>query len=209
MRPDPDPPAAALLRRDLARAGAGLLAAVVAPAAARGGTSATGRGPHPARKRHRLRQWSFNIMDRLTIPDSGSADKYPSVLTVALPSPVAVKKVVVRFFDFAHTHPNDLTVTLWGPGGQDLVPMSRVGGSTAATDLSFTLSDAGTPLTNATVLQEGRAYRPAGGPSNLGKSPLATTFTGAPAAGDWFLYVHDDLPGDSGTLGGWGITFWA
>jgi hypothetical protein len=67
--------------------------------------------------------------DAIAIPDSGTSTPYPSTISVSGLSPVG-GLCSVELKGISHTFPGDIDVLLVGPGGQNAVIMSDVGGST-------------------------------------------------------------------------------
>jgi hypothetical protein len=145
-----------------------------------------------------------------------AASPFPSNITV--PSlPGIVSNVSVTLNNFAHTWPQDVDILLVGPGGQKLLLMSDVGGSTPVVGATLTFDSSALPLTSA-ALASG-TYRP----TNLSDGEGGDTFSSpAPAspyssglgifnqispAGTWSLYVMDDTAVDSGSIAGWSLTF--
>ena len=49
--------------------------------------------------------------------------------------------VWVKIYGLTHTFPDDIDLLLVGPGGQNAIIMSDVGGSTAVSNVSFTIAD--------------------------------------------------------------------
>ncbi|MBK8467480.1 MAG: choice-of-anchor J domain-containing protein [Chloracidobacterium sp.] len=159
---------------------------------------------------------TFNFANTapVVIPDNGASPTYPSDITVSGLTG-NVYKVAVKLNGFDHTFPSDVDMLLVGPGGQNAVIMSDVGGSSAVTGISFTLdSDSAVAIPAPPV--NGSTYRPtntgvvvdelpAPAPANAGGSSLAP-FVGTSPNGTWSLYVYDDAIGDFGSIaGGWEI----
>ena len=111
--------------------------------------------------------------------------------------------VSVRLIGLTHTFPDDIDILLVGPGGQNAIIMSDVGGSTAVTGVTLTLDDfAATSLPDAGPLVtgtfkpsnyvgSGTEAWPAPAPVPSGGSALSV-FTGTAPNGTWSLYVVDD-----------------
>src|SRR6185503_401523 len=103
---------------------------------------------------------------------------------------------------------------LVGPGGQNAIIMSDVGGATAVSGLTLTLDDAAAsslpnagPLVSGTFkptdVNDGVEIFPAPAPAPSGGSALSV-FNGTNPNGVWMLYVKDDTGGDGGSIaGGW------
>jgi hypothetical protein len=158
---------------------------------------------------------SFCNAAAVTIPAQGIAVPYPTTINVAgLGTSASV--AAVRLLGVTHTYPDDIDTLLVGPGGQNAIVMSDVGGSIGVTNISLTLSDsASAPIPDngplATALYKptnvnpgtgGEAW-PAPAPAPSGGSALSV-FSGTNPNGVWSLYVVDDEQNDSGSLGsGW------
>ncbi|HJQ98874.1 MAG TPA: hypothetical protein VJ826_11215, partial [Candidatus Polarisedimenticolaceae bacterium] len=151
-----------------------------------------------------------------TIADSATpptlAVPYPSVINVSgFTTPAALEQVDLTL---SHTFPDDVDMLLVGPGGQNAIILSDVGGGVDAVNLPLKLSDAaatslpdGGPLvtgmfrpTNIVVAPADAWPAPAPVPS--GGSALSA-FTGTNPNGSWRLYIVDDDATDAGSLGAW------
>jgi hypothetical protein len=109
----------------------------------------------------------------------------------------------------------DLDVLLVGPGGQNVMLLSDVGGQDAVSGRNLTFAD-GQPAVSTTSLPSG-SYSPtddddvadtpfpAPAPAPTGATTMAT-FNANSANGTWSLYVNDDATGDSGSIGAWCLT---
>ena len=149
----------------------------------------------------------------ITINSGGAASPYPSPLTISGHTGVIISSVTVTLNNLSHTFPDDVDILLVGPGGQDAILMSDVGGSTPASGITLTLDDAaGSNIPDAGPLVSGTfkptnsgvgdAF-PAPAPAPSGGSALSV-FNGTNPNGIWKLYISDDSGGDSGSLaGGW------
>jgi len=167
---------------------------------------------------------TFSNAAAITIPagapgvTQGAATPYPSNITVA-GTTGTITKVVVKLNNITSTFPADFDLLLVGPGGQNAIIMSDVGGGGDVTGITITLDDAaaanmtGGTLTTGTfkptnlvgVAPEPDTW-PAPAPAATGGSALSV-FNGANANGTWNLYVFDDAAGDVGSFaGGWELT---
>ena len=156
--------------------------------------------------------FAFSNTTTINIPDSGAASPYPSNIFVA--STGIITKVTVKLNNLSHSFPSDIDVLLVGPGGQNAIIMSDVGGGEGVTGVTLTLDDAapnslpGTLLTTGTFkptnMGSGDTW-PAPAPAPSGGSPLSV-FSGTISTGTWSLYVVDDAGGDLGSIGGWELT---
>jgi subtilisin-like proprotein convertase family protein len=149
----------------------------------------------------------------LTTQD-GTADPYPSTLTVANALPV-VTDVNVTLSGFSHTYTDDVDILLVGPGGQQATLLSDGGGGDEVTDLTFTFDDEAAtaqadedPYASGTFkpanYEDDDSY-PAPAPTATQASSLAV-FDGTNPNGSWRLFVVDDAGGDIGSLSGWSLS---
>jgi subtilisin-like proprotein convertase family protein len=154
---------------------------------------------------------TYDATGAITIPSSGTATPYPSIINVAESG--TLTKVSVTLKQISHTFPDDMDVLLVGPQGQNVMLMSDVGGGTDISNVTLTLdSTAPSSLPDSTVLTSG-IYRP----TNIGATdtmpapapaaPYGTSldaFAGTNPQGEWRLFVVDAFTGDSGSIaGGW------
>lgn len=158
---------------------------------------------------------TFTSLEPITIPSSGKASAYPSVIEVSGMSGT-ISRVTVTLNSVSHTYPDDLDVLLVGPLGQAVVLMSDCGGSPdlAGTNINFDDSASG-PLPDASLIASG-TYLPSNYPpadSFPSPAPLQpyggamSAFAGGDPNGAWSLYVLDDATGSSGSIaGGWSLS---
>src|SRR5436190_3855261 len=154
----------------------GLLLFSVAVLLAGGATAVRGQAPCG----------TFTNTAPIAIPAAGTttgvADPYPSNIVVAGFSGT-VTKVTVKLNGLAHTFPDDIDILLVGPGGQNAIIMSDVGGATDITGVTLTLDDLaastlpdGSPLVTGTFkptdFETGDIFPPPA-PSPLGGSVLS------------------------------------
>jgi uncharacterized repeat protein (TIGR01451 family) len=156
---------------------------------------------------------SFTNPVSITIPDNGSGAPYPSVITVAgVTDPVVTTTVTLT--NITHTFPDDIDVLLVGPGGQNVLLMSDVGGGSNISGVTLTFADTGEPLPDNGPLTSG-TFAPTNidtnetfaGPAPAGPYGEAlSVFAGVEPNGTWRLYVTDDAGGDLGNIsGGWSL----
>ncbi|MEO8042121.1 MAG: VCBS repeat-containing protein [Acidobacteriota bacterium] len=156
---------------------------------------------------------SITVNDAAAI---GMGNPYPAPIAVSGLTGT-VTNVTISLNTLNHTFPDDWDVLLVAPGGENLIVMSDVGGSTDITNTSFTLDDAAaTSLPDATVLQNGTFKPtnigagdtfPAPAPAPSANTTFAASFNGANSTGIWNLFLVDDLGADMGVIGnGWSIT---
>ena len=144
---------------------------------------------------------------------AAAATPYPSPLTISGHTSAVISSVTVTLNNFSHAFPDDVDILLVGPGGQNAILMSDVGGTSPATGITLTLDDAAAtnipdagPLASGTFKPTnsglGDAF-PAPAPVPSGGSALSV-FNGTIPNGVWRLYVTDDSGGDGGSIsGGW------
>jgi probable HAF family extracellular repeat protein len=160
---------------------------------------------------------NFANATSISIPAAGSqgmGGPYPSNIVVAgLAGNVA--RVTVKLNNFNHAFPDDVDILLVGPGGQNAIILSDVGGAPDAVSVILTLDDAALDnLPDASVLTSG-TFKPtnftgtgtetfsAPAPAPSGGSALSV-FNSTNPNGTWSLYVMDDQSTDAGGLaGGW------
>ena len=123
---------------------------------------------------------------------------------------------------FSHTQPADVDLLLVSPIGQKFIPMSDVGGTVDAVNLTMTFADgaAAVPstLTSGTFRPTNSGaidFFPAPAPPSPYQSPspggfatFTSVFGGLSPNGTWRLYVVDDTGTDTGTIArGWSLSF--
>ncbi len=172
---------------------------------------------------------TFTNSAAITIPSgapattNGPSTPYPS--TIAVSGLSGNKILKVKLNQLSHTAPSNIDILLVGPGGQKMEIVSDQGGTTAASNINLTLSDAslsGIPATMVTGEFKPSAdsgqdvfQAPAPGPTYLlpapgGSATLASAFgtDGAAMNGNWNLFIMDDAATNVGSLdGGWSLIF--
>jgi subtilisin-like proprotein convertase family protein len=153
---------------------------------------------------------TFSNPVTINIPDVGAATPYPSNIAVAMAG--TITKVTVKLNNLSHSFPSDIDVLLVGPGGQNAIIMSDVGGGADITGVTLTLDDAAANSMPASTLttgtykptnNNGSDFFPAPAPLPSGGSPLSV-FNGTSPNGTWSLYVVDGAGDDQGSFaGGW------
>lgn len=146
--------------------------------------------------------------------ESGPAGIYP--WSISVPDIGAVTDVNVTLTDFAHSTYADTDVMLVGPNGAQVMLTSDLGGPrvTNAPGVTLTFDDEATDTVPVTERPVG-SYRPSNnggydsfpGIDAVDAGTSLSVFDGTSAQGDWKLYVVDDDFGDTGSLGGWALTF--
>lgn len=147
----------------------------------------------------------------------GIANPYPSSVTVAGMTGT-VTNVTLTINNFNHTFPDDVDMLLVGPGLQNLIVVSDVGGSDDAYNRTFTIDDAATPtMPDGVGFMTGTSFKPtnigagdaflAPAPAPSANTTMAAAFNGIDPNGVWNLYIQDDLGVDVGAVGnGWSLT---
>jgi subtilisin-like proprotein convertase family protein len=172
----------------------------------------------------------FNNSNPITINDLSTASPYPSTITVSgltgtIPSTAGSVKVTLT--GFTHSFPDDVGIVLVGPTGAALLLQDGAGDEPDMTNVTYSLSDAGTsPLPDLTAWPAG-IYKPttyvtgdsfpapgpgttygSPGPFGGGTATFSSVFGGTNPNGVWKLFVGDFVSGDSGQIsGGWSIEF--
>ena len=150
----------------------------------------------------------------ITVIDGSPASPYPSTITVSGLTG-AVVKVTVSLRSLTHSFPDDLDVLLVGPGGDNVLLMSDVGGHADMTAVTLVFDDqAGLSLPDEDQLSPG-SYRPTNyGNGDVLPAPAPvggygtnlSVFNGSNPNGLWRLFVYDDEAGDAGSIeGGWSL----
>ncbi|MBH0167021.1 proprotein convertase P-domain-containing protein [Fictibacillus sp. 7GRE50] len=151
----------------------------------------------------------------ITIPDSGAATPYPSIINVSgLSGTITNVTVILR--NLTHSYLSDLQVLLVGPQGQNVILMSTVGGTNpGVVNVTYTFSDtAVNSMTENTIPPPG-IYKPSTFPPVTALPgapglPYGTTLSvlnGTNPNGTWQLYVYDQFALDQGAINrGWELT---
>lgn len=166
----------------------------------------------------------FSNNTPITIPASGPASIYPSIINVnGLGG--TISKMSVKLNMLRHENQGDLDILLVGPQGQALVLMSDANGdpdNPFLFDRVLTFEDAATStIFDGQALFDG-TYRPVNygagdsfpspapasfsSPAPAGTATLASVFNGTDPNGDWKLFIFDDQGFNSGSLPGWSLT---
>ena len=134
-----------------------------------------------------------------------------------------VSDITLQLPNIAHNFPRDIDFLLVSPTGVAFVPLASAGGSNTVSGVTLTLSDSAASLVAVNSLVTGSflptdyqanvmfpAPAPAGPynvPPTQGAATFASTFSGLDPNGVWSLYVFNNARGDSGTIGGYCLTF--
>lgn len=170
---------------------------------------------------------TFSHATSVAIPGVGTgtlngapAAPYPASITVSgVVGPVS--KVSVKLKNLNHSFPGDVDMLLVGPGGQRLVILSDVLGTSDWVNTTYTLEDSAAAVVPAAGVAASGAFRPTNhttgdifpvpapaGPhpnaAPAGAATFASVFNGTDPNGTWRLYAVDDALGDAGNMaGGW------
>lgn len=156
----------------------------------------------------------------LAINSSGMATPYPSRIFVSgLAS--SISKVTLTLNNLNHNRPDDIDLLLVGPTGAQVVTLSDVGGTSAASNVTLTLDDAAGSLVPDNGPLASGVFRPTSvnfagasvfpapapaAPYNFaapsGAATLGSAFNGTDPNGPWSLYVVNDGLGASGNFAG-------
>jgi subtilisin-like proprotein convertase family protein len=156
---------------------------------------------------------AFQSTGPIVIPGAGAANPYPSLITVA-GFAGDTKKVRITLDGLSHTFPDDLDIMVVGPGGQNAIIMSDVGGDSDLANVTLTFDDDGpNSLPDESQVLEG-TYKPAnfGGsdtfpipaPTPSGTSALSV-FNDTNPNGTWGLYIVDDHGQEMGGMDHWAV----
>ena len=168
-------------------------------------------------------QTTFSNPTSIDIPKNtllqGQASLYPASIVVSGLG-TSLTNLNVTFFNLSHAYADDIDVLLVGPGGQNVLLMSDVGGYFPINGLNLTFSDsAAASLGDETQLASG-TFKPTNIDANFmvdsfaspapNSGPYGSTlagFNGTNPNGVWNLYVIDDTQGNNGVMaGGWSLT---
>ncbi len=156
-----------------------------------------------------VQTFNFTNATSLTIPSSGAASVYPSIITVSGITGT-VTKVTATLRGLSHRFPDDIDALLVKSGGTNVMLMSDVGGSPDINGVTLTFDDgAAASLPDSTSITSG-TWKPTNVDmssdvmqSNAPAGPFGTTMwalTNGNPNTTWSLYVRDDSNMDSGSL---------
>src|SRR5262249_18639676 len=136
----------------------------------------------------------------IAIPDGpNTAGAFSRLFVTAPPIPTGalITGIQVVHLYIAHANNADLDIRLVNPNGL-AIELSSHNAAAGANYLNLTFSDlALEPLPKGDVTITGAFHA---------ETPLAALLGGT-IAGNWFLRITDDTPGNTGTLSSWGIRF--
>lgn len=150
------------------------------------------------------------------IRDLMTASPYPSQINVSGVT-ASIRKARVQLYGLIHTFPDDIDMLLVGPGGQNAIIMSDVGGGADLSSVILNLDDAAanslpdnsqivSGTFKPTNISDGADTFPAPAPAPSGSSAFSV-FNGTNPNGLWSLYIVDDTAADTGFLGSWYVDF--
>lgn len=147
----------------------------------------------------------------------GTGSPYPSTINVNGVHGI-ITSFTARLNRLTHPYPADLDILLVGPGGQNVMLMSDVGGGHSITNVNLTFDDNATSSLGTGTITGG-TYRPTdlnptgdqdAFPPPAPPHPFGTTmsiFHGESPNGIWKLFVLHEYTSGSGVInGGWSIT---
>lgn len=164
---------------------------------------------------HPLTTQTFASTGLVTIPLSGPADPYPSVVGVSgVDAPI--EKLTVTLDGFSHTVMLQVEILLVGPDGSSVVLMGTAGSVLPVSDLVLTFDDDGPPLPNFGFGLESGTYRPTNFDDGISFGTPAPQppygdvldlFRGKSADGNWQLFVQDNnVHSGSGDIRNWSLS---
>ncbi len=158
-----------------------------------------------------------------TPSSSGVVNPYPSPITIS-GAGTSISSMSVTIGPISHTWRSDLDIVLIGPGGQGLILMSDVGGSSDLVNAEITFQDGAAAFPTSGNITGTNTYvpynsgccdalpgtTPAGpyfDPAPAGTATFASVFGGTNPNGTWKLYIWDQFGGDITTAtGGWSLS---
>lgn len=183
-----------------------------------GGTSSAGARRKPGRKRERAarrrpqRRPRYKVVTRtftstapITIPGSGAATPYPSLLQVGGLRLGRIQDVNATVRGLTHEVVSDLDIILVAPNGRSAVGLLSTVGA-GAENVTLVFDDQAASFLPQANLVSG-IYKPT--MPGVAPSPETATlraFTGLNPNGAWRLYVADHFSGLGGSIAGWALT---
>lgn len=167
----------------------------------------------------------FTNTNPIAIPDNSIANLYPSNITVS-GMLGTITSVNVKIKNLSHSWVHDVSIMLQAPSGESLLLQSGTSDLFLASDLTYTISDAGaTHFSDVLLWLNNGTYKPTAffwdvwaapapptppgfgtynAPTPFGAATLGSTFGGVNPNGTWKLFVGDFAMGDVGNIaGGW------
>jgi len=159
---------------------------------------------------------AFSNVTAIPIADAtaagpGVGNPYPSTIVVSGLTGL-VYKVTATLNNLSHSFAGDLDILLVGPSGQAVLLMSDAAAGFVVNGVTLTFDDAaGLSLPTVGVLSS-TGYRPTNYDPSLDTFPppaplgpfgsALSVFQGTDPNGPWSLYLVDDLPNNTGIIGG-------
>jgi subtilisin-like proprotein convertase family protein len=154
---------------------------------------------------------------RINIPESGPADRYPSTVRVS-GLRGRITRVTVTLNGLVHSYPDDIEMLLVSPGGERIVLMSDVGAGYRINPVTLTFDSASAldvsprgQIRSGTYTPsnfiEGTYPFPGNGPDDPNDGLDDLNGPASRQNGVWKLYIADRLGGDAGALTqGWTLS---
>lgn len=167
----------------------------------------------------------FNNPASITIVDDAPASTYPSVITTSGLTG-SITNVSVTINNLTHSWVHDVSLLLVAPSGESLLLQSGTADNQSATNLTYTISDAGsTQFSSSSLWMNNGTYKPTAyfwdlwpapappinqfnnpGPFGTGAVTLNGAFASSTPNGQWKLFIADFASGDAGQIsGGWSL----
>jgi hypothetical protein len=157
---------------------------------------------------------SFPNTTDITFDEVGPATPYPSSVNAAGLNGT-VSKVTVLIDSLQKSIPDDVDAVLVGPGGQNVLLMSDVGGNSSPINADLTFDDSSPNFLPDNEMLVTGTYKPTDfEPGDVLDAPAPSppygatlsVFNGTPPTGTWSLYAFDDFNGvASGSIDGWAL----
>ena len=167
----------------------------------------------------------FTNSSSITIVDDAPASTYPSTITTSGLSG-SITNVSVTINNLTHSWVHDMSLLLVAPSGESLLLQSGTADNQSATNLTYTISDAGsTQFSSSSLWMNNGTYKPTAyfwdlwpapapainqfnnpGPFGTGAVTLNGAFASSTPNGQWKLFIADFASGDAGLIsGGWSL----
>jgi subtilisin-like proprotein convertase family protein len=176
--------------------------------------------PLPFTPSFKTNTYNFTNVNLTTIRDNTTASPYPST-TVVSGVTGTVDKVTVTLLGLTHTWSGDIDIMLSSPSNQTVLVMSDCGYGSKLTNAVMAFDDIAASMLNSNGVPNlvSGTYKPSNyteswSPNDLFPAPAPSVvntnklaiFNNKNPNGVWSLWVLDDGPNDSGSLGKWVIS---
>lgn len=178
-----------------------------------------------------LNAQTFSNTSAITIVDEAPASSYPSTINVS-GTTGSITNVSVKINGLTHAYISDVSIILQAPNGNSLLLQALCADGASASNLTYTISDAGaTQFSSTAIWANNGTYKPTGYSWDVFTSPapptppgvgtystpgpfgsfgtnatMASTFNGISPNGQWKLFIQDFAAGDGGVIsGGWSL----